>query len=238
MGYHNGTGRSKHGYYKGIYSGSTYELCWIIYNLDHNIEFKRFPGCIQRDKLKYFPDFLLPDNKTIIEIKGYEEKEKVRRKTELAESFGYTVKILYKEDLKYAFDYVAKTYNTKKFFLLYDDYKPKYSYTCTYCNSVYERDFAIKTNERFCSRICAGKYRNLNSKPIKKEMYEKISSSLKKYYETHGKGKENYTPYKRKSKRCWIFKDNENKIINELKLNEYLNSGWIKGRLVKKLLSP
>src|SRR6516164_8460315 len=26
-----GSGRSKSGYYKGIYCGSTYELCWVIY---------------------------------------------------------------------------------------------------------------------------------------------------------------------------------------------------------------
>jgi len=120
-GYREGSGRSKHGYYKGIYCGSTYELCWVIYSLDHKIKFKRFPSFLEKDGLKYYPDFLLDDGKTIIETKGYEREESVRKKTKLAESFGYTVKVLRKNDLKYIFDYVILTYKTKKFETLYDD---------------------------------------------------------------------------------------------------------------------
>ena len=43
-GYREGSGRSKSGYYNGIYCGSTYELCWVIYALDTQVKFDRFKG--------------------------------------------------------------------------------------------------------------------------------------------------------------------------------------------------
>lgn len=161
-GYNKGSGRSKHGYYKGIYCGSTYELCWVIYNLDHGIKFTRFPGALERDGKKYYPDFLLDDGKTIIETKGYEKQESVDIKTSIAENLGYTVRILRKNDLKFAFDYVEKAYNTKKFYVLYDDYSPRYCYVCSYCKTNFTKDKEAKTPDKFCSRSCAGKFRNLN----------------------------------------------------------------------------
>src|SRR5579875_4065331 len=123
-GYREKSGRSKQGYYKGLYCGSTYELCWAIHALDHGIEFTRFPGQLKKDKLVYIPDFLLADGITIIEPKGYERGDSVKNKTALAESLGYIVKVMKKDDLKYAFDYVASKYGTKKYYTLYDDYKP------------------------------------------------------------------------------------------------------------------
>jgi hypothetical protein len=157
-GYREGSGRSKHGYYKGIYCGSTYELCWVIYNLDHNIGFSRFPSFLEKNGLKYYPDFLLDDKKTIIEIKGYENKESVERKNKLAESFGYIVKVLRKKELKHIFEYVTSKYNTKKFETLYDQYKPKYNYICTNCKCEFNRDRKLKTINKFCSVKCSGHY--------------------------------------------------------------------------------
>jgi hypothetical protein len=165
-GYRQGSGRSKSGYYKGIYCGSTYELCWVIHSLDHGIKFTRFPGKLEFNGVVYYPDFLLADNKTIIETKGYESQESVDKKSKVAESLGYNVKVLRKKDLEYAFKYVQETYNTNKFFTLYDEYKPKYSYTCSYCKIQYETDRMLKTDTGFCSRSCAGKFRKNNSKTI------------------------------------------------------------------------
>lgn len=156
-GYRVGSGRSNSGYYRGIYCGSTYELCWVIHSLDHNIGFTRFPSLLERDGLKYYPDFLLDDSKTIIETKGFEKQESVDRKTALAESFGYTVKILRKDDLRYAFDYVRETYNTTEYQTLYDGYKPKYNYVCSHCTTEFSKDKKLKTDVVFCSRSCAGK---------------------------------------------------------------------------------
>jgi recombinational DNA repair protein (RecF pathway) len=48
---------------------------------------------------------------------------------------------------------------------LYDGYRPKFEYVCSYCSTEYARDFKIKTEEKFCSRACAGKHRRLFRKP-------------------------------------------------------------------------
>lgn len=187
-GYRKGSGRSKSGYYKGIYCGSTYELCWVIYAIDNNIKFIRFPGKIEKDNLVYYPDFLLDDGKTIVETKGYEKQESVDKKTELAKSFGYTVLVLRKEDLQYAFEHVENTYKTKKFYELYDDYRPKYWHQCDCCKIGFKTDRKIKTAIRFCSRSCAGKYRkkhNFGNIDVEQGKYKRIldkKTALEIYY--------------------------------------------------------
>jgi hypothetical protein len=122
-GYREGSGRAKTGYYKGIYCGSTYELCWVIYSLDHGVDFIRFPGKLSLNGITYYPDFLLGDNKTIVETKGYESNDSVSKKTEVAELLGYNVVVLRKNDLAHIFEYVQVTYGTKKYHLLYDKMK-------------------------------------------------------------------------------------------------------------------
>jgi len=117
-GYREGSGRSKCGYYKGIYCGSSWELAWLIYAIDHNINFKRFKGVLEGNGIKYIPDFIVEN--TIIEIKGYEKAETVDKKTALAESFGYNVKVLRKPQLKPMFDYVKNNYEYKQLWDLYD----------------------------------------------------------------------------------------------------------------------
>jgi hypothetical protein len=157
-GYREGSGRSKHGYYKGVYCGSSYELCWVIYNLDHNIPFNRFEGYLSNEEIKYYPDFLI-DNK-IVEIKGYWTEE-VDKKTQLALEKGYEISVLYKEDLQYAFEYVSKQYGiTSKtsFHTLFDDHKPKYVLTCDNCGIEYFSERKPKSKTNFCSRKCCGIY--------------------------------------------------------------------------------
>jgi hypothetical protein len=190
-GYRPGSGRAKSGYYKGIYCGSTYELCWVIYSIDHNVKFERFTTKLERNGIIYYPDFLLDDGKTIIETKGFECQEKVDIKTKVAESFGYTVNVLRRDDLKDMFSYVEKTYKTKKFFELYDNYKPKYNYICDCCKIEFFTDKKRKLEIKFCSRICAGRgHRTMSS-----ETKIKISKSLL--------GRK-YDSYKRKYKQVWI----------------------------------
>lgn len=173
-GYRPGSGRSKSGYYKGIYCGSTYELCWAVHALDNDIKFTRFEKKLEKDGVIYFPDFLLADGKTIIEPKGYERGDSVAKKTALAESLGYIVKVMRKNDLKYAFDYVAKTYGTKKFHTLYDGYKPKYNYVCKECNNNFSKDIKLKSNNVFCNRICGAKYaQKIGQQPDKKHQSNK-----------------------------------------------------------------
>ena len=122
--------------------------------------------------IKYYPDFFEEPNH-IIEIKGY-EAEDVARKTALAESFGYRVSLLKKDDLKHVFEYVDKTYgvNQQKRQTLYDDYKPKHTLVCFNCKTTFTRDkiHKIKGKERFCSQSCAGKNRErLGAPKLSKE---------------------------------------------------------------------
>jgi hypothetical protein len=218
-GYRAGSGRAKSGYFKGIYCGSTYELCWVIYNLDHSIEFSRFSGKLKKDDIVYYPDFLLSDGKTIVETKGYENQDSVDKKTKVAEHFGYTVKVLRKDDLKYAFDYVEKTYNVKKFYELYDEYKPKYTHTCNHCDLIFETDRKIKTETKFCSRVCAGYYQKSKNK-MTDELKQRISKALV--------GKK-VAPYKRKYKQIWITNGNVN---TRMKEGDVIPEGFKQGRTV------
>ena len=120
-----GSGRGKKGYYKGYYCDSTYELVYIIYNLDHNIVFNRCPRTLYYEYLldnkikKYYPDFILPDG-SLVEIKGYHDSIVDLK---LASVKDRNIKILYEKDLKYAFDYVKATYNYSSLADLYDSGK-------------------------------------------------------------------------------------------------------------------
>ena len=177
-GYRPGSGRSKSGYYKGIYCGSTYELCWVIYSLDHGIGFTRFPGKLESNGVVYYPDFLLSDGKTIVETKGYESQDSVDKKTLVAEQCGYVVRVLRKIDLEFAFSYVKEKYGTNKYYELYDNYKPKFTHTCSHCNKVYDSEKVVKTTTNFCSRVCAGKYR----KTLNKDVYDRETANYKREF--------------------------------------------------------
>lgn len=114
--------RSKKGYYKGIYCGSSYELVYVIYNLDHNISFKRCDKYYEYEYKGlthlYFPDFELSDG-TIIEIKGY-HTDIVDIKSESVKD--RPIKVLYKKDLLEYFKYVCSAYDVKEseIYTLYD----------------------------------------------------------------------------------------------------------------------
>lgn len=159
-GYRRGSGYSKSGYYKGIYCQSTYELCWVIWALDNGIKFSRFDYTLKNETVKYVPDFILDDGITIVELKGYEDVESVNKKTKLAESFGYVVNVLYKEDLQSIFEYVTNKFGTTDYKTLYDDYKPKYDYVCSFCDKQFSSESKKITKIKFCSRSCCGKYRS------------------------------------------------------------------------------
>lgn len=156
-GYRENSGRAKTGYYKGIYCGSTYELVWVIYNLDNGIDFSRFEGCVKSGEVTYYPDFL-QDN-TIIEIKGYEAEESVRRKSMAAIENKYIVTVLRKEDLHVQFEWVKNNYNYTNIFELYDGHIPEFNLTCGHCNTIFKRNKKPKTSLVFCSRTCAGLYK-------------------------------------------------------------------------------
>jgi len=160
-GFRKRSGSVRTGYYNGIFCGSTWELCWVIYNLDHNVKFTRFSKKLEYNGTIYYPDFLLADGKTIIEIKGPRaDFDQVNRKTIVAENNGYIVNLLTEDKLQHIFRYIKDTYNIRKYYTLYDQYKPKYSYICSQCNSPISRDSKATTSQIFCTRKCAGIFRS------------------------------------------------------------------------------
>lgn len=108
-GYRKGSGIGKSGWYKGYWCDSTYELVWVIYQLDHNKPFERNLKKYSYDwngKTKnYIPDFI--QNDTIIEIKGY-----VTEETKIKFSLIPNLKILFKKDLEKEFEYVKSKYGS------------------------------------------------------------------------------------------------------------------------------
>lgn len=119
-GYREGSGKSKSGWYKGIYCSSTWELVFLIYHLDHNLPIKRctFYRTYEYNGVshKYYPDFIT--NEGIIEIKGFRTKQ-----WEAKQQANPDIITLYKEDIQKYIDYVKLKY-TCVFEELYDDSKP------------------------------------------------------------------------------------------------------------------
>lgn len=121
-GYRPHSGTSKKGWYKGIFCGSSWELAWVIYHLEHNINFVRnnkgFPYLYGNKVKKYYPDFYLPMDDKYIEVKNYCNSE-VQAKTA---QFPYKLDVLYKEQLKDVFGYVIGKYG-KDYIELYEPKK-------------------------------------------------------------------------------------------------------------------
>lgn len=106
-GYRKGSGKGKKGWYKGYWCDSSWELAYVVYNIDHNIKFRRntdyflyeYNGKVH----KYFPDFI--ENGQYIEIKGYLRD---------ADKAKFTVvpglKVLISQSMRMYLDYATKTY--------------------------------------------------------------------------------------------------------------------------------
>lgn len=113
-----GSGRGKKGWYKGYWCDSSWELAFVIYNIERDIYFKRNTEGFKykfKDKVfNYYPDFIMEDG-SYVEIKGY-ETEKTNAKHN---QFPYKLKMLKKEDLIDVFQYVENKYG-KDFIKLYE----------------------------------------------------------------------------------------------------------------------
>lgn len=115
-GYVQGSGRGKKGWYKGFFCDSSWELAYVIYCLEHNIDIKR-----NTEKRKYnwngetknyIPDFVVQG--TITEVKGYKTEQWLAK----LES-NPDVIVLYEKDLQPILDYVKSKYG-KDFISLYE----------------------------------------------------------------------------------------------------------------------
>jgi len=161
-GLREGSGISKSGYYNGFYCSSTWELAYISFLIDNDIEFKRnlerFPY-VKKDGIKSFynPDFIVGEN--FVEIKGPQDlnwKEKLN-------AFPYKEKLIIIDPIDIVF-YLQKAFekfNTKKLYEIYDEYKPKYNHNCGFCKKDFSND---KKESFFCCRSCSGKNMALKNK--------------------------------------------------------------------------
>ena len=117
-GYRKGSGRGKSGWYKGYWCDSTYELCWLIYNLDKGVKPIRnkegYEYIYENETHTYYPDFIIDD--VIYEIKGYETDKDLCKYESIEDK---KLVILKKEDLQEVFDYVSIKY-TSKYETLYE----------------------------------------------------------------------------------------------------------------------
>lgn len=225
-GYRQGSGIAKSGFYKGIYCASTYELVWVIFRLDHGLPVERFPSCLTKGDLRYFPDFLVEG--TIVEIKGRYTKD-VDSKTQLAESLGYKVEIKFKEDLTSEFNWVKNNYQFRELYELYDNFKPQYNYICAFCNKDFTYPYKKKTTINYCSRFCAGK--GVKNRVAEKSIEEKQQikekarlTLLQRDPSLIHKG------YKRCYKHIWI---NNGSIQTRIKEESAIPEGFTQGRLRK-----
>jgi len=74
-------GNSKQGWYKGIHCDSTWELAFLVYYLEHNLNIKKCTKALdfywEGSLHKYYPDFETDEG--IIEIKGRKTKKSLAK---------------------------------------------------------------------------------------------------------------------------------------------------------------
>jgi hypothetical protein len=72
-GFRQGSSRGKSGWYKGYWCDSSWELAWVIYNLENDIDFERnkigFKYIFEGKESLFYPDFIIKGE--YIEIKNF-----------------------------------------------------------------------------------------------------------------------------------------------------------------------
>lgn len=121
-GLRKGSGRGKKGWYMGYWCDSSWELAWVIYNIEHNIAFERnevgFEYEYKNKKRKYYPDFFI--SQTYYEIKGRRGFEKLDDENkEKIKQFKNNLVILYEKEMKPYLNYVVQKYG-KDYIRLYE----------------------------------------------------------------------------------------------------------------------
>lgn len=115
-----GIGRGKRGWYRGFWCDSSYELAWVIYNLDHSELFERnkdgFKYTWEGEIRTFFPDFKLPDG-SYVEIKGWVDSKSIEKIRQFPEDL--IIKVLLPKDLTEIFKFVEDKYG-KNFISLYE----------------------------------------------------------------------------------------------------------------------
>jgi hypothetical protein len=166
-GYRRESSRGKSGWYRGYWCDSSYELAYVMYNLDYNIEFERnytkFPYSFEGKIHNWLPDFIVGDK--YVEIKGYlNEKDKNK-----IEQFKEPLILLINEGIKPYIDYAKEKYG-KNYVELYDNVNErntknkilKKSKLCLKCGK--------PAYNKYCSGECYNMSRQKVVRPSKKEL--------------------------------------------------------------------
>lgn len=116
-GLRKGSSRGKSGWYKGYWCDSSYELAYLIYNLDNDIKIERnkdgFEYFFNEEKHLFYPDFIV--NKKYVEIKNFRSKVTDSK----LEYFPHEIEIHYKDTISPYIEYVKNKYGND-FIKLYD----------------------------------------------------------------------------------------------------------------------
>ena len=172
-GYRKGSGHGKSGWYKGIYCDSSWELAFVIYYLEHNLNIKRCKEIrkyyYNNREYKYFPDFITDDG--LIEIKGYSNEQ-----WEAKQQQNTDVKTLYKSDIQLYLDYVIKKYGNN-FVELYDNLNPSKSISNNIIMLIHRYDDVEKI---YYTKV-------INPKDYEKHMTEGWVKGRGKFYEGYKK---------------------------------------------------
>lgn len=158
-GYRKGSGRGKSGWYNGIWCDSSYELAWVMYHLDHNTSFERNQESFQYEyngtTHLYYPDFRLKDGDELVEIKGFYNEQTYAKLKSVVKT---KLTILGKEEMVKYIDYAKEKYG-QNFVSLYEgNPHNKMTNTCKSCGN------PCMKKSVYCSRQCAGRGNNRNSK--------------------------------------------------------------------------
>lgn len=118
-GYRFGSKKKHSGKYKGYWCDSSWELAFVIYNLEHNVKFERnlqdFKYVHNNIERKYYPDFIMEDG-NYLEIKGYFRNTDILK----IEQFPHKLEVLDKVKMKPILKYVKSKYGTN-FINLYEN---------------------------------------------------------------------------------------------------------------------
>lgn len=118
-GYRENAAKGLRGEYKGIHCDSTWELAYLVYQIEHGVDICRntdwFKYIYENEVHTYYPDFREGDS--YIEIKGREYPKWKYKLDQFPKD--KKLKVLYKQDLREYMKYVKSKYGTN-LTVLYD----------------------------------------------------------------------------------------------------------------------
>ena len=111
----NRTNNKYRGTYKGIPFQYSFELAWIVWNIEHEVIFYRcdesfrYFDSIQNKMRIYYPDFKLEDG-TIVEIKGRVTQNTLDKKQAIVDIYHRPYLLLTQDKIQHCLDYCTNKY--------------------------------------------------------------------------------------------------------------------------------